>query len=109
MSAQNTVEGLPVEFSLMRSRCTRRMPASVHETSLAQRSSISLASRSEAQKITDHSGYHPTSLPRLLADLVLSKVCLACRLGFDGLESCGQYVETVNIKSLRSKPKLQSI
>jgi hypothetical protein len=41
--------------------------------------------------IAGHSGYHPTSLPRLLADLVLSNVCLACRLGFDGLESCEQY------------------
>jgi hypothetical protein len=30
---------------------------------------------------------HPASLPRLLADLVLSMVCLACRLGFDGLAS----------------------
>ena len=57
--------------------------------------------------IAGHSGYHPTSLPRLLAGLVLSKVCLACRLGFDGLESCGQYFITINIMSLRSLPKLK--
>ena len=52
---------------------------------------------------------HPTSLPRLFADLVLSIVCLACRLGFDGLESYEQYLKTINIMSLRSSLKMQNI